>query len=56
MDFSNSFKSTTRAFKGKKGKAEAAKADLNKDLEDENMIKPDDLSAVQEIPRNLTIT
>lgn len=60
MDFSNSFKSSTKGFRGKKNQknGQTKPNDSNKDLEDENMIKPPDeiMVQLQEIPRNLTIT
>ncbi|TNV72832.1 hypothetical protein FGO68_gene3150 [Halteria grandinella] len=71
LDFSNTFKQGTRGFT-KKGKQKGTKAptldqDLNqiidpdeqqnRDLEDENLLlQPDVAVAVEEIPRNLTIT
>ena len=63
MDFSNTFKSGTRGFKKKavkkvqkedEGIVCEAEKDLNKDLEDANMMMV--AEEVIEIPRNLTIT
>ena len=66
MDFSTAFKNDTRRGKGKKGKKKVVKKegedeadlldDLNKDLEDENILENDSELIIGEIPRNLTIT
>ena len=64
MDFSTAFKNDTRRGKGKKKKAAPkpgedepdALDDLNKDLEDENILANDANLVIGEIPRNLTIT
>ena len=55
MDFSNSFKT-----KGPRGrfinKNRAPLDDINADLEDDNIVKNENVHTVIEIPRNLTIT
>ena len=66
MDFSTAFKSDTRRGKGKKGKKRAAPKegqdehdpvdDVNRDLEDQNVLENDAELVIGEIPRNLTIT
>ena len=65
MDFSTAFKSDTRRGKGKKGKKKVSTEgkdeadpldDVNKDLEDENILEDDSGLVIGEIPRNLTIT
>ena len=66
MDFSTAFKSDTRRGKGKKGKKRATTKegqdehdpidDVNKDLEDQNVLENDTELVIGEIPRNLTIT
>mmetsp|Transcript_12873 Transcript_12873/g.17318 ORF Transcript_12873/g.17318 Transcript_12873/m.17318 type:complete len:95 (+) Transcript_12873:138-422(+) len=73
MDFSTAFKADTRRGKKKKKAKKAmnpdqpqngtdeleadALDDVNRDLEDDNLVLADDSNlAVEEIPRNLTIT
>ena len=66
MDFSTAFKNDTRRGKGKKGKKKVVRQegedeadaldDLNKDLEDDNILDNDAELIIGEIPRNLTIT
>ena len=66
MDFSTAFKNDTRRGKGKKGKKKVVKQegedepdaldDINRDLEEENILENDIDLVIGEIPRNLTIT